>query len=362
MKPTYYNEWDPYAAAWLRNLIAAGHLPAGDVDERSVRDVNPDDLRSYGSAHFFAGVGGWPLALRLAGWPGDRSVWTGSCPCQPYSAAGKRKGAADDRDLWPDFFRLIDTVRPAIVFGEQVASADVVGKAGGGSARTPAVWLDRIQADLEAAHYTVGACDLAAACVGAPHIRQRLWWVADSADARRPRAWKHGSGSPSFSARSAEHGDIMRAAHTVRSRLEEQSSESGNVGSEREAVERDCDAGGMGNTERRAGEPGWPTIRPAESTGAPRGRSHVESGRPSDLSFWSEFAAIPCLDGKVRRIGVRSQPLADGLSRVVGGVRSDIIWPLAIGEANRAAKLRAYGNAIVPQLAAEFIAAYLEVA
>lgn len=85
--PHYYNEIDPFAAQWLRNLIAAGHLPAGDVDERSIVDVRPDDLKGYVQCHFFAGIGGWPLALRMAGWPDDREVWTGSCPCQPAVGA-----------------------------------------------------------------------------------------------------------------------------------------------------------------------------------------------------------------------------------------------------------------------------------
>ena len=88
----YYNEFDPYAAQWLRNLIAAGHLPAGEVDERSIVDVQPNDLDGYRQCHFFAGIGGWSLAARLAGWPDDRELWTGSCPCQPFSAAGKGLG------------------------------------------------------------------------------------------------------------------------------------------------------------------------------------------------------------------------------------------------------------------------------
>ena len=103
----YYNEFDPQAAQWLRNLITAGLIPAGDVDERSIEDVKPNDLRGYTQCHFFAGIGGWPLALDLAGWPRDRPVWTGSCPCQPFSAAGRGDGFADQRHLWPAWFHLI---------------------------------------------------------------------------------------------------------------------------------------------------------------------------------------------------------------------------------------------------------------
>src|ERR1700691_2565119 len=118
----YYNEWEPYPAQWLRNLIKAGLIAPGDVDERSIKDVKPDDVRGYTQCHFFAGIGGWSYALRLAGWPDDRPAWTGSCPCQPFSQAGQRKGVADERHLWPKFFRLITFCRPAVVFGEQVAA------------------------------------------------------------------------------------------------------------------------------------------------------------------------------------------------------------------------------------------------
>lgn len=161
----YYNEIDPFAAQWLRNLIAAGHIAPGVVDERSIEDVTPDDLRGFTQCHFFAGVGVWSFALRRAGWPDDKSVWTGSCPCQPFSAAGKGNGFADERHLWPAFFHLISECKPGVIFGEQVASKDGLG------------WLDLVQADLEATNYAIGAVDLCAAGFGAPHIRQRLFWV-----------------------------------------------------------------------------------------------------------------------------------------------------------------------------------------
>lgn len=161
----FYNENDPFAAQWLRNLIAAGHIAPGVVDERSIEDVTPDDLRGFTQCHFFAGVGVWSFALRRAGWPDDKPVWTGSCPCQPFSAPGKGNGFADERHLWPAFFHLISECKPGVIFGEQVASKDGLG------------WLDLVQADLEATNYAIGAVDLCAAGFGAPHIRQRLFWV-----------------------------------------------------------------------------------------------------------------------------------------------------------------------------------------
>ncbi|WP_116383049.1 DNA cytosine methyltransferase [Cupriavidus taiwanensis] len=168
----YYNEIEPYAAQWLRNLIAAGHIAPGDVDERDIRDVRPDDLRGYQQCHFFAGVGVWSHSLRRAGWGDDRPVWTGSCPCQPFSQAGAGLAFADERHLWPHFFHLISECRPAVVLGEQVASKDA----------DP--WIDLVQTDLEGLGYGVGAVPFPAAGIGAPNIRDRLYWVAHADDAR----------------------------------------------------------------------------------------------------------------------------------------------------------------------------------
>ena len=161
MTPAYYNEIEPFAAEWLRNLIAEGLIPAGDVDTRSIVDVEPDDLVGYQQCHFFAGIGGWSLAARLAGWPDDRELWTGSCPCQPFSVAGKGAGADDERHLWPHQFRLIRARRPAVWMGEQVAAA--VGKD----------WLDGVHADLEGIGYACGAAVVPACAVNAPHRRDR---------------------------------------------------------------------------------------------------------------------------------------------------------------------------------------------
>ncbi|MFG0247416.1 MAG: DNA cytosine methyltransferase, partial [Phycisphaeraceae bacterium JB051] len=162
----YYNEIDQQAAAWLRELIKEGHLPAGDVDERSIEDVKPTDVMGYDQCHFFAGIGGWPLALRLAEWPDDCPVWTGSCPCQSFSSAGKGDGFNDKRHLWPHFYWLIQQCMPATILGEQVAS------------KAAESWVDLVQADLEALDYPFGCVPFPAASVGAPEMRDRNYWMA----------------------------------------------------------------------------------------------------------------------------------------------------------------------------------------
>lgn len=162
----YYNENDPKAAAWLRELIRRDLIAQGDVDERSILDVSPVDLVGYRQCHFFAGIGVWSYALRLAGIRDDDPMWTGSCPCQPFSSAGDRGGFADERHLWPAFHWLIEQHRPVRVIGEQVASKDGL------------AWLDLISDDMEGSDYAIGAVDTCSASFGAPHIRQRLYWMA----------------------------------------------------------------------------------------------------------------------------------------------------------------------------------------
>ncbi|SCX26015.1 Modification methylase HhaI [Agrobacterium sp. DSM 25558] len=161
----YYNENNPFAAQWLRNLIAKKLIAPGDVDERSIVDVQPDDLKNYGQCHFFAGIGGWSLAARLAGWDDERPLWTGSCPCQPFSVSGKREGFNDPRHLWPEFKRLMAERQPSVIFGEQSAAA--------------AGWLALVRSDLETMGYAMGAVPMEAASAGAEHFRDRYWFVAD---------------------------------------------------------------------------------------------------------------------------------------------------------------------------------------
>ena len=296
----YYNENDVYAAQWLRNLIDAGHIAAGEVDERDIRDVQPGDLTGYRQCHFFAGIGGWSYALRLAGWPDDRPCWTCSCPCQPFSVAGKRKGASDERHLWPQFARLITECKPAIIFGEQVAGAD--GRA----------WLNAVRTDLEGNGYAVGAADLCAAGVGAPHIRQRLYWVADA----RCECDEFGRGT----------GDMARPGIEVAAATPERQRR-GNAAGDRGAAIR------LDNTDSQ---------RCAEHS-LLRGESHgnTQAAGSGEAGFWDGCDWLYCTDGAYRPVESGTQPLAFRVPKRMG-------------------KLRAYGNAIVPQIAAEFIVAFDE--
>lgn len=297
-----YNEIDPFAAQWLRNLIAAGHIAPGIVDERSIEDIHPEELREFTQVHFFAGIGVWSLALRRVGWPDDRPVWTGSCPCQPFSSAGKGAGFDDERHLWPAFHHLISECRPPVVFGEQVA-----GKAG-------REWLSLVRADLEGVDYAVGAADLCAAGVGAPHIRQRLFWVADSLHSRWAERW------PSTGIGQAARGSITSGMAHSSPGLEVQCIEPARQ--ECATVERGGEARGMVYAAgEQMGVPGCPRVK----------------GR----SYWFPADWLPCRDGKWRPVEPGSFPLAHGAPSRVG-------------------RLRAYGNAVVAQCAETFIEAYLE--
>ena len=133
----WYSEFDPHAAAWLRELVSRGLVPDGAVDDRDMKQVSPSELESVVQAHWFAGIGGWPRALRLAGWPDDRPIWSASLPCQPFSVAGLKQAKEDERHLWPAFRRLVARCLPTTLIGEQV------------SAREGREWLADVRFDLE---------------------------------------------------------------------------------------------------------------------------------------------------------------------------------------------------------------------
>jgi DNA (cytosine-5)-methyltransferase 1 len=342
MSTAIYNEIDPFAAAWLRNLVERGHVAPGVVDERSIADLTPDAVAGPGQRHFFAGIGGWSYALRLAGWPDDVDVWTGSCPCQPFSAAGRRGGFDDKRHLWPTWFSLIQQCRPAVIFGEQVASPDGL------------KWFDAVRADLEGAGYAVGGADLCAASVGAPHIRQRLYFVALLADAgstqRIRRAYERGPASSSATERQQEAVDHQRGSaareladtelHDGPGRLVEPHGRSA-IESDRHGAAVELVHTGSEGTGRYAG-----AILGSQGEGdsqrqLARRLYHGPVPTGATRGVWADADWLHCRDGKAR-------PVESGT------------FPLAHGVPTRVGRLRGYGNAIVPQVAATFIQAVIE--
>lgn len=316
----YYNEIDPAAAAWLRELIKAGHIAPGDVDERSIEDVIPSELMVFTQCHFFAGIGVWSHALRQAGWPDDRPVWTGSCPCQPFSAAGKGGGTADERHLWPAFFWLIRQCRPNVVFGEQVEAA------------LRHDWLDHVAVDLEAEGYTVGAVSSPACGYGAPHIRQRLYWVADSErDGGRSDKPQRGTkgrvvdgwGCPTRRVADAD-GRNSVAEREQRGGEQRLQPKGGGVveladpkDTDRGAGERGTETGIGKDRERRRGSSGCGNagvLGDSEERGlgmcggAPGDSGRIAQPGPTN-GFWSNAEWIPCRDGKARPTGRWIHPL-----------------------------------------------------
>jgi len=423
MRGAYYNEIDDKAAAWLRELIRRGVIADGVVDTRSIADVQADELAGFTQCHFFAGIGVWSYALRLAGVPDDRPVWTGSCPCPPFSAAGKKQACpscggkrnlchplktgyficldcgcsrpADDRHLWPEFSRLIQECRPAEVFGEQVASED--GRR----------WLDVVSADLQNASYGFAGADLCSAGVGVAwgksqagewlrraiqccpdplvaralsdfaswadedlidggwHIRQRLFWVADAGCADVQHWQQRGDNSSEAQRSEAEAQERERCrlddriGSSTGGLADDQSVTSGtglrDCGPEGQRCDEYSDGGSVGGLDHDLG------ARSAAGLPEPQQRQEGHSGKLDHTSGeWDGGTGSPaaprthapdlgrgaadwlfCRDGNFRPVEPGSFPLAHEAPARVG-------------------RLRGYGNAIDPVVAAEFIRTFYE--
>ena len=399
----YYNEFDPKAAAWLRELINQGLIAPGDVDERSITEIKPYELRKYTQCHFFAGIGVWSHALRNSGWPDDLPIWSASLPCQPWSSAGKREGVNDERHLWPVFFELANELRPTVIFGEQVE-----GKAGW-------IWSDLVSNDLENAHYAFGTAGLPACGIGAPHKRQRQYWgavntladtssksskrntggilgakeesnregefngsepvgyqyggsdhtLADDSSRRwwskldNPRRLREGVAKEEYDSRgSCSRGSFDTLAYAERSprlrseRWNDEGVDSGGSGT----------VNSMANTKPEGSQRG---IRGGQNP--QREDQHRHPGcdstdhRPGPTNgFWGEVDWIFCRDGKWR-------PVEPGLKPLVNGAPSELVQSCDLSEQDvsetkeaRVMRLKGYGNAIVAPQAQAFIEAFVE--
>ena len=412
----YYNEFDPKAAAWIRQLIKNGMIADGEVDERSITEVTADEIRGFTQHHFFAGIGGWSYSLRLANWADSRPVCTASLPCQPFSVAGAQKGVDDERHLLPHFIELVKQCNFQTIFGEQVPGAIKHG------------WLDDLCTEMERESYSVGQIVLTAAGEGAPHIRQRLYWVADSSATRLQGhgrseqesvspGWKGeerydsessmantssdrlgrrdelkagernqmltGSSSdndglvytngsrPQQGRESTEatgHWNTVESTSSI-SRMGDNSSERLEGGA-RESVQGTVDgftsaSSRMGDTEHdghaASSEPGSyaTSIRDSKTwTDSPCESERASASRV--ISEWDNPDWLYCRDEKYRPIKPGIKPLANGLPKGVG-YSSDQSEPIDADSTQeaRVMRLKGYGNAIVPQVASSFIQAFM---
>lgn len=315
----YYNEFDPKAAAWLRQLIKNGNITPGEVDERSITEISPDDLVGFDRVHFFAGIGTWDYCLNQSGW-GDRPIWTASLPCQPFSAAGKGLGKSDERHLLPHFIELVRQCKPDTIFGEQVEGAIKHG------------WLDDLQTNMEAEGYAIGHCVLGAHSVGAAHIRQRLYWVADSQSERVGRASGISNSETRTFADSRGYENWESVQSIARSSI---------IGvADTFCFKRIKPGNGRGN----------------ESIAGAAGRTNSHSSEPESIDW------IYCRDNKYRPIKSGIKPLVNGIARgmVHSGDPSEQINANETQEA-RVMRLKGYGNAIQAQTAMAFISAYMSI-
>lgn len=321
----FYNEWDGPTAAWLAELCREGHLPAGTVDTRSITEVIPADVQQYRQCHFFAGIGGWPLALRWGGLEGVSGIWTGSPPCQPFSVAGKQKGYDDERHLAPVWAHLACECRPAIIFGEQVEAAIRTG------------WLDDLCDALEQEGYACASAILPACSVGAPHLRRRIYFgavrLADLYGNGRLTRQSLQSIRPESD---AEHGG---AAGVMGDTHGQHEPAAGDETGRHDTV----GAGGSGRMGHTCGQgpQGRPILSECPDQGA-FGAHGLDgrSARPGE-GHWEGADWLGCRDGRLRPVEPGTFPLADGLPERVG-------------------RLRGYGNAVVPQVATRFIVSFMD--
>ena len=362
MSKVYYNEIEPFACHWLEHLMADGFIAEGHIDNRSIRDINPEDLEGYTQCHFFAGIGVWSYALRQAGWSDDRPIWTGSCPCQPFSQAGLHKGDQDDRHLWPDFHRLIKECRPSTIIGEMVS-----GKGG-------FQFIDLLQSSLEKENYSATAVGLGAHSVGTTHSqgfhkRQRLYWVAEelghSAQIGRGRwskecrdyKWESGEGQQDFGNTTRDQSG--RRGETVSGIVDHPNDQRIRSGREflegSEASDREGQTMPVGssvnvsmanaNSQRSQGsrvvsQDYRHTERRKEEVGFDSTDSQHCGSDDQDDSGWN-YDLVWCRDQKWRPVECGAFPMADATP-------------------NRIHILKALGNAIPADTAKIFIESYME--
>ncbi len=305
-------------------------------------------------ASLFSGIGGFDLAAEWAGWANafnceinafcrrilayqfpnavsyeditatDFTIWrgrvdvlTGGFPCQPFSVAGKRRGAADDRYLWPHMLRAIRETAPRWVVGENVY---------GLVTQSRGLVFERVCADLEDAGYEVGTVVIPACAVDAPHRRDRLWIIAHRADA--------GLEDMPQGADQADADRVAADAHGDRFGQREDQQE----------LLAQCSGAADTGSCRQTGTTAYPAGILLQ--GCSNGSGAQQSGRGTRGSqpTRGDWRSFPTQSPLCRRDdGLPCRLDADAVLATVRGRDHFAVW--------RRESIKAYGNAIVPQVA-----------
>ena len=332
----------------------------------------------------FSGIGGFDLAARWMGWNnifhverdpfcqkvlkhhfpesesfddikefkatpflGRLSILSGGFPCQPFSSAGKRRGTSDNRHLWPEMLRVIRESHPRWVVGENVH---------GLLSWSEGLVFSRTVDDLEGEGYEVFPVLLPASSVGAPHLRNRIWFCARNADwnthgkehgphtrvQEGPDAQPDGMRSVADSDHAGNadgFGSLSGANEEVRQW--DHNAESGNTGEGHASHPHGEDRQRRGSDFERKGEQGEQRGNGVPASASRFGQKQsppFPEERPSD--FWADFPSFSPLCGT-----------DDGLPTILDGITLPK-W--------RRESLKAYGNAIVPQVAYQIFRAIVD--
>jgi site-specific DNA-cytosine methylase len=366
----YYNDIDQFCCNLLRAHIQLGNLPKGFVDGRDIRELHATDFADYQHIHLFAGIGGFPLGLQYANFPEHIRLLTGGFPCQDISIAGRQAGIIDGErsGLWGEMVRLIreaqensqpfeyiiiENVRNLLSGGdwleeeteeEQIIEARQVDalrsteeQPVGDNADVDVFrsWMGVVLADLAQVGYDAEWGVFRASDIGAPHSRERIFIVAypNSARCETPRTEQQTT--PSF----------QRSADVSYSNSDRQW-----IGQDQQERQPQC------QTEAHIGDDGTKGIvEHASSSGC------TECDTPTVTRDARHITGRSYSSGDARTPEPGMGRVFDGLSTRLDRFR----WPAGPDQQphdwepsrtvnrkqpHRPARLKALGNAIVPQI------------
>lgn len=242
------------------------------------------------------------------------TILTGESPCQPFSHAGRRKGTADDRYQWPNMFRVIQNIKPDWVIAENVR---------GLVTWSEGMVLEQVCVDLESEDYEVQPFIIPAVAVNAPHRRDRIWIIAHTDDKRSRAGFREIQGED---VEVPKRNDNTKPCYSDWRRDWRRA---------KDLQKRQINPDDTANAGRIGREQGSSKDIQSESKKPERQNSHYSSWERD----WREVAAATC-----------NARMDDGLPREVDGIPYSFAkW--------RNESIKAYGNAIVPQVAMEIFRA-----